>query len=242
MKICAAQIKPIKGDIENNISNHRKLIDHAVSEKATIIIFPELSLTGYEPGLAKELATDQDDSRFDVFQQISDTKHITIGAGMPLKNSSGITISMIIFEPGKPRRIYSKQHLHADERPYFVGGNHQVFLERDKNKTALSICYELSAPEHSENAYKNGAKIYISSVAKSVSGTEKALESLSGIAKKYSMTVLMSNCIGHCDNFNCGGKSSAWNDKGELTGQLDVTNEGILIIDTDTKELIEKTI
>ncbi len=56
------------------------------------------------------------------------------------------------------------------------------------------------------------------------------------------MTVLMSNCVGHCDNFESAGKSSVWNDKGLLIGQLNDTNEGILIFDTDTQKLIEKTI
>ena len=69
MKICAAQTKPVKGDIQSNIDNHKKIIAMAVSNGADIIIFPELSLTGYEPELSKELATSQNDSRFDVFQK-----------------------------------------------------------------------------------------------------------------------------------------------------------------------------
>ncbi len=85
MKICVAQTKPVKGDIQRNIENHKKLIDMAASHGADIIIFPELSLTGYEPTLAKELATTQDDSRFDDFQQISDRRQITIGIGVPTK-------------------------------------------------------------------------------------------------------------------------------------------------------------
>jgi predicted amidohydrolase len=240
VKICVAQTRPIKGDIETNIDNHRKLIDLAVSNGADTVIFPELSLTGYEPELSKELATDQDDSRFEDFQKISNENHITIGVGMPIKNSEGILIGMIIFQPNKRRLTYFKQHLHEDELPYFVTGQEQSPLA--ENKTAIAICYELSVPEHSENAFRNGAEIYIASVVKSVSGVEKAVKSLSGIANKYSMTVLMSNCIGHCDNFECGGKTSIWNDKGLLLAQLNDRNEGILIINTDTQEIIEKTI
>ena len=242
MKICVAQTRPVKGDIQSNIDNHKKLIDLAVSNGADTIIFPELSLTGYEPKLSKELATNQDDSRFDDFQRITDSKHITIGAGMPTRSNSGILISMIIFQPHKPRQTYSKQYLHSDEYPYFVSGQRQAILIENKNKTAIAICYELSVPEHSEDAHKSGAKIYIASVAKSVDGVEKAVKSLSAIASKYSMTVLMSNCVGQCDGFECGGKTSIWNNKGLLTGQLNDTNEGILIIDTDTQELIEKTL
>jgi predicted amidohydrolase len=54
------------------------------------------------------------------------------------------------------------------------------------------------------------------------------------------MTVLMCNCVGHCDNFEAAARSLIWNDKGELTAQLDDANEGILIIDTETCVMTEK--
>jgi predicted amidohydrolase len=241
MKICVAQTRPVKADIKRNISNHKKLIALAVAHAAEIIIFPELSITGYEPALAKESATGKDDSRFDDFQKISDDSSVTIGLGMPVKTDQGILIGMIIFQPRKPRQVYCKQHLHSDEYPYFISGREQVFLSGNKYKIALSICYELSVPEHAENAFKAGADIYIASVAKTADGVEKAGKALSVIAKKYSMTVLMSNCTGHCDNFESAGTSSVWNNKGVLAGQLDTINAGILIFDTDTQRLTEKT-
>lgn len=239
MKLCAVQTRPVKGNIQSNIERHRKLIDLAISHGADIIIFPELSITGYEPALAKDLATHPDDSRLNDFQQISNTCGVTIGVGMPVRNDAGTCISMVIFQPHKARQVYSKKYLHADEEGFFVSGQNAANLP---GNIALAICYELSVPEHPENAYKNGARIYIASVAKSASGAEKAGRSLSAIAASYTMTVLMSNCVGYCDNFECGGKTSAWNDKGLLVGQLDDTNEGMLIIDTDTQELIEKII
>ncbi len=240
MKICAAQIRPIKGDIQSNIDNHKKLIDLAVSNGADTVIFPELSITGYEPELSKELATDQDDSRFDDFQKIADTKQITIGVGVPTKNNIRICISMVLFQPHKARQTYSKKYLHPDEEGFFISGQSSIGLIGNKTNVALAICYELSVLEHSENAYKSGAEIYIASVAKSVDGVDKAAKRLSEIANKYSMTVLMSNCLGQCDGFECAGKTSIWNNKGLLIGQLNDTDEGILIIDTDTQELIEK--
>ena len=79
MKICAVQTKPIKGDIHANIANHKKFINRAVAHGAELVIFPELSLTGYEPTLAKEPAMDEGDTRFDDFQTISDANGISIG-------------------------------------------------------------------------------------------------------------------------------------------------------------------
>lgn len=242
MKICVAQTRPISGDVQRNIDNHLKFIDLAVSNGADTIIFPELSITGYEPELAKELATDQDDSRFDDFQQIADAKQVTIGVGVPVRNKTGISISMILFQPQKARQMYSKKYLHSDEEPFFVSGESSIALLGDKANVALAICYEISVPEHAENAFRSGAEIYIASVAKSVDGVEKAVKRLSEIANQYSMTVLMSNCIRHCDDFECGGKTSVWNNKGLLMAQLESMKEGIIIINTDTQELIEKPI
>src|SRR5690348_13583790 len=101
MKICVAQVAPVRGDINANIAAAQKWIDRAVGLGANLIIFPELSLTGYEPGLAKELVTTLNDPRFDVFQFISDNAGITIGVGAPLKGQGGITISMILFRPNQ---------------------------------------------------------------------------------------------------------------------------------------------
>jgi predicted amidohydrolase len=242
MKICAAQTRPVKGDIQCNIDNHLKIIDLAVAHGAAIIIFPELSLTGYEPGLAKELATTLNDSRLDVFQKISDTRQVIIGAGSPIKNNDGTCISMVIFQPHKARQLYSKKFLHPDEEPFFVSGQNTIGLTSNKSSIAFAICYELSVPVHAGDAFKNGADVYIASVAKSAAGVEKAAESLAGIAGKYAMTVLMANCVGYCDNFESGGKTSIWNNRGLLAGQLNDTHEGILIINTDTQEIMEEII
>ncbi|MBL7745198.1 MAG: carbon-nitrogen hydrolase family protein [Chitinophagaceae bacterium] len=234
MKICAAQIRPVKGNVQTNINRHKELIGLAVANGADLVFFPELSVTGYEPELAKELATDKEDSRFDILQQLSDEHRIIITAGMPIKSEMGVLIGMIIFQPYQPRQLYAKQHLHSDEYPYFVAGRDNVFIKKDEHVISFAICYELFVPEHAALASKKGADIYIASVAKTPEGMMKASPTLSEIAGRYSMSVVLSNYVGHCDNFDCGGNSAAWNNKGILTGQLDEINEGILIVDTDT--------
>ena len=242
MRICVAQTRPVIGDVQSNIEKHKALIDLAASSGADMVIFPELSITGYEPGLAEELATNQHDSRFDDFQKISDARQVTIGVGVPTKNGAGVSISMVLFQPHKERQTHSKKYLHSDEEPFFTSGQSTVDLTCGEVKIALAICYELSVPEHAEKAFKRGAKIYIASAAKSAVGVERAIERLSEIAAKYSMTVLMSKCVGRCDNFESAGRSSVWNDRGLLLGQLNDTDEGIIVIDTDTQELTEKTV
>lgn len=234
MKICVAQTRSVKGDINANITRHKLLIKLAVSQDTDIIVFPELSLTGYEPTLAQQLAIHPDDSRLEDFQEISNDHHIIIGVGVPTISPTGICISMVLFYPNKPRQIYSKKYIHPDEAPYFVPGQNATNFINNKTKIALAICYEISVPEHAEDASKQGATVYIASVAKVAKGFNKTLKRLSEIAKNYNMTVLMSNCIGQCDGGECAGKTSIWNNKGILTAQLYDTQDGIIILNTET--------
>lgn len=239
MKFGIAQLNSYRGDISRNIQAHMQFIELATSNDADIIVFPELSLTGYEPKLAGKLATNQDDKRFEVFQAISDLNDIAIGVGIPAIDQTGIRINMIFFQPHKVRQPYSKQYLHTDEIPYFVRGQNQLIFTVKHKKIAPAICYESLLHKHADQAIGKGAEIYMTSVAKSAEGVAKAFNHYPEIAKKYSIPVVMSNCTGTCDNFKGGGKSSAWNNRGELIGQLNDTDEGILIADIDTEEVVE---
>lgn len=214
MKISIAQIKPIKGNIEENIKNHIKWIEKAVINNADMIVFPELSITGYEPLLAKNLAIDKTDSCLEIFQEISNKSNITIGIGAPTKEKENIFISMIIFTPNKEKIIYSKQYLYPTETSIFTPSKNKLILEMHNEKIAPAICYELSNKEHYEYAYKNNCSIYLASVLNSVNGIDADLKKLGEIAKNYKMITLMSNYVGESGGYKCAGKSSVWNQRG----------------------------
>ena len=241
MKICIAQTKSIKGNVSANIEAHLKLIELALTLDTDAIFFPELSLTGYEPELAKNLATNQNDTCLNIFQETSDKHNIIIGLGLPTANESKIQISMIVFQPNKPRQTYSKQQLPSDEFPYFEKGDEQLIVKCNDKNIAPAICYESLQPEHCQNAFKLGANVYLASVAKSAKGIENAFEYYPTIAKQYKMPVLMANCVGYCDNFLSVGQSAVWTNEGKLVGQLDDKTEGILLFDTEIEEVIIKT-
>lgn len=57
------------------------------------------------------------------------------------------------------------------------------------------------------------------------------------MAKTKNMVTLMSNYVGSSGGYECAGRSSVWNEKGELMGQLDEKTEGLLLFDTETKEI-----
>lgn len=232
MKICLAQIKPVKGDIKENILQHLRFIDRALDNNANMIVFPELSITGYEPALAAALATRPDDPRFNEFQETSTSRNITIAIGLPVTTESGISISLMIFQPGQNRKLYSKKYLHQDEAPFFIPGESFPVLPESDPLVAFAICYELSVPAHAALAAASGAAVYIASVAKTASGMDKACETMTAIAAHYKIPVLLVNSIGPCDNFESAGRSAAWNSSGRLIAQLDSNHEGILVFDT----------
>jgi len=62
------------------------------------------------------------------------------------------------------------------------------------------------------------------------------------IAKRFSIPNMTFNCVGFCDNFYSVSKSSVWNKKGNLMGQLDDQSQGMLIFDTEIDDVWSLTI
>jgi len=233
MRICIVQCASEKGDIQANIENHLKLIQSAIRLGSDLIVFPELSVTGYEPALAKKLAFNMGDMRLKCFQQQADEHHVTIGIGLPTQSNEGVHISMMLFQPQQPSSLYSKQQLHQDELPYFAAAKNQYPVFDLGMKVAFGICYETLTTEHFQNAAKTNADIFIASVAKPDRGVEKAYIHFPTMAKEFNMPILMANCIGFCDDFMSIGRSSFWDKTGELKAQLDEKSEGLLFYDTE---------
>jgi len=233
MRICLVQSYSQPGKISENIENHLRLIEQGIQSKADLIVFPELSITGYEPSLAKELACDVNDDQFNIFQQLADTHQITIGIGAPTKAIDGINISIIFFQPHRERALYAKQILHADELLYFTKGERKPFILHMEKQIAFGICYETLQRAHLVSAVAYQAAIYIASVAKPAKGIEKAQRYFPSVAQEFNIPILMANSVGQCDNFLSIGNSSVWNEKGEVLAQLNDEHQGLLIYDTD---------
>lgn len=242
MIICLAQTCPTKGDLIANLEDHKKWIHQAIEEKADAIIFSELSMTGYEPASAKAFALSPDAIELEHLQELSDLHHITIGVGVPIQASHGITISMLIFMPHSERVIYSKQYLHADETPYFVEGNKQELVEIKETKVAPAICYESLQSKHMETCLSLGAELYVSSVAKPEKGIIGSHEYFAKAALKYNIPIVMVNCVGFFDGMKCTGQSAIWNTDGTQIMTLNPTEVGLLVYNTISNKAHKNTV
>lgn len=231
MRIAVAQMASLKGDIPGNLARHERLIGLAAAHGAELLVFPELSVSQYEPLIAVAAAMNLTDPRFQPLQRLADAHRMTMGVDMPLRSDVGVLIALLLFAPEQPRRVYAKHHLHPDEEPYFAPGAGGDLLASPGGSIAFAICYELSVAEHAQAAHAGGAAVYLASVAKTLSGVEKAHERLAAIARDTRMTVFMANCVGECEGKPAGGGSAIWDAAGRLLARLDAVREGLLLYD-----------
>jgi len=239
MRICAAQVSPGIGKFENNLARQADLARLAADRGAQAVFFPELSLTGYAPELAAELAIDPGDPRLAALQAVSDAGRVATGVGAPVRSELGVHIGMLLFRPGLGRMTYLKKYLYPTEEAFFVPGDTFTNLEIDRVNIGLAVCYELSVPAHAQTAAENGAEIYAASSAKISAGVHQAHQRLAAVARQYRMAALLANCTGRHAGTAFAGRSAVWNERGELVGGLDGEAEGLLVYDTQTHEVIE---
>ncbi|MBB1486854.1 carbon-nitrogen hydrolase family protein [Oceanospirillum sediminis] len=242
MRVCAAQFQTKSADLTYNLSQYKRLIQCAADKNIDLIFFPELSLTGYEPEQAEELAMTEDDHRFSIFQTLSDQHGMIIGISAPIRSDHSITISLLFFIPDKETLLYSKQILHNDEKPFFQPGTEQLLIPSGKEVLAPAICYESLQDEHQISAKQSGASIYLASIAKHNAGMSKAYQHYARIARQSDLIVIMANSVGPCDNFIAGGLSAIWLNSGQRLTSLAADVTGIAGIDTVSHEAISVTL
>jgi predicted amidohydrolase len=232
MILASAQTTVKRGDIESNLIDHYNLIDLASKNQAGLIVFPEMSITGYERKRALGMAFTENDSRLDILRQLSAEKQMILVVGAPILINNGLYIGAFIIKPDGSVSIYTKQYLHSGEEAFFKPSsdyNPEIII--DNEQISIAICADIDNPSHAENAGKAGSTIYIASLFFTPSGIPDAYKTLSGYAGQYGMNVLMSNYCGRSWGFDAGGQSGLWDKNGKLITNLNDSDSGLLVIE-----------
>lgn len=202
---------------------------------ADLVIFPELSLSNYDPEIADAVAITPDDHRLTVFQAFADETGLAIAVGAPLKTAGKPLIAMLVFAPGCDTTIIGKHHLHADETPFFSSAAGSAAVLDMSARIGVAICYEISVPAYTAAVMTGSPALYVASVAKTPSGVAAALSTLTETAQRYSVPALMVNSVGTCEGKQAGGGSLAIDRAGRLLAQLGESAESLLFFDTKTQ-------
>ncbi len=232
MILASAQTEPKQGDIDSNLIDHYNLIDLASKNQVDLILFPEMSITGYEREKAKDLAFTATDSRLNRLRLLSVDKKMILIVGAPILITNDLYIGAFILKPDNSISIYTKQFLHNGEDVFFKSSfDYNPIIKLKNELISLSICADIDNPQHVENAKKYGATIYLASIFFTPNGISNAYKTLSDYANLYRMKVLMSNFCGQSWGLASGGQSGFWDKNGKLIANLNDTDPGLLIIE-----------
>lgn len=124
LTLAAAQTLSIAGDVEANIARHRVFMQAAAEQGVQLLVFPELSLTGYEPTLAADLAIAPDAPVLAPLREMARELQLTAVVGMPIRLApqADVLIGALVLGADGSLAVYTKQHLHPGEDVAFAAG------------------------------------------------------------------------------------------------------------------------
>jgi predicted amidohydrolase len=243
MILASAQTNPDQKDIFSNLKDHYQLIRIAADNGVQLIVFPEMSITGYLREGANECSFSASDIRLEILQQMAIDNRMIIVAGAPLKIGPRLFIGSLIFTADGFTSFYTKQYLHPGEEVYFQSTlNYNPIIEIEDQNISLAICADIDNPFHAESAFLKGNSFYMPSIFFSMNGISEAHKLLAEYAQKYSMNILMSNFCGKSWNTVAGGRSAFWNSEGVLVSALNDSSSGLLIVEKEDDFWKSKTI
>jgi len=231
--VAAAQSASVRGHLDENISAHLKLIGVAASVGVNLIVFPELSLTGYELDLAHALRLERDDPRLEPLRNAAKKHGVHMLVGGPLASDLDKPyLGAFLLSPERSMS-YAKIHVHKSEEEYFVSGNDSCVVSIHGLQTGIAICADTSQPAHAADAAALGAELYVASVMKTEVEYPAHANRLKECAARHRMAVLTANYGGSTGGSESAGKSAFWNERGELVAQANSKGAALVVARRD---------
>jgi omega-amidase len=150
MKIALASLDQKWQDKNANLQRCEELTEKAKLLGAELIIFPEMTLTGFSMNTSySEESADQSQS-VKAFSLIAKHNQIALIAGVVLKLGAKPGNALVAFsDDGKEEARYFKIHpfSFARENEFFQSGNQLAKMTISEFNFGFSICYDLRFPE-----------------------------------------------------------------------------------------------
>lgn len=177
-KISIAQIDCVLGEIEPNLEKHYRAIEQAIDAGSDLIVFPELSLTGYFlKDAVFQVAMHDSDAKLKRLKDLS--KHIGIAIGMvELSDRFEFFNSQLLFYNGeliaKHRKVYLPTYSLFEEKRYFSEGTRLRAFDTPFGRIGLLICEDQWHPTSALIQAHDGAQVIIVAAAGVARGATQA--------------------------------------------------------------------
>ncbi len=253
MKIALAQIKPVLGNIEKNLQIHKDMFQNAVDEKADLLVFPELSLTGYTlKDMVTEIAVQPE--THPAFRELKEwSRSLSLVVGFAEEMERGIyTNSAAYIEQGQIRHIHRKVFLPTygmfEEGKFFAKGKTFAPFLTPWGKAGMLICYEFLFYGVGYLYFSAGADIFITISAAPGRGTAQQAEFESSrmwelmaetLSRFSTAFIVYCNRVGVEDGKTFAGGSFVYGPMGNQLAKAPEAKENLLIADINLDDLRE---
>lgn len=231
LRIAGAQSVSTPGNIAANVAAHCRFIVEASACDVDIVVFPELSLCGYEMSLLAACVVHPDDEVLAPLRELATDKAISVVVGAPiLSRSNTIQIGAITFFPNGETSTYCKHFLHPGEECFVSACSLpcSTYPVGDE-ATALAICADTGHEQHPQAAAAANASLYLASVLVSDAGYATDAGNLQRYAERHCMATLMANHGGPTGGYLPAGRSAFWSPEGRLVVAAPGTGQYLVI-------------
>jgi NAD+ synthase (glutamine-hydrolysing) len=252
IQIALAQINTKLGVVEANLKKHLELIQSAHQAGAQLIVFPELSLTGYVLQDLTSSVAHQASVKDDIFKPLLDaSKDIDIVVGFVDEDfRHRFFIASAYLSQGEVVHVHHKLYLPTyglfDEGRFFAWGDTVSAFDTQFGKMGILICEDFWHASPPYLLWLDGCDVFIFISASPGRGLSKEprLESARWVehinqayASMFTSFVLHVNRVGYEDGLNFWGGSTIFNPDGILLCQAPYHTETIQYYEIDLNEL-----
>lgn len=252
LTISLAQINTRLGDVEANLEKHLSLAREARSAGADLLIFPELSLTGYVlQDLASTLAHSPkaDDP---VFRPLLDASHdldLVVGF-VDEDHRHRFFIASAYLSQGEVAHVHHKVYLPTyglfDEGRFFAWGDAIRAFDTRFGRAGILICEDFWHASPPYLLWLDGADLFLFASASPGRGltAEPQLESARWVehinrayASLFTTFVAHANRVGYEDGLNFWGGSTLFDPNGDLVAKGPYHEEALTLAEIDLNQL-----
>lgn len=159
------QMAPILGDLDANLERHLAAIKQARRERADLLVFPELSLTGYlVRGMVHHVAISRDDARLLKLARAAGPMAVVLGfveqsADGQFFNSAAYIQNGTVL--AVQHKLFLPNYGMFDERRFFAAGERLESFETPWGKAGMLICFDLLHPAAGYLHEQSGVRLLI---------------------------------------------------------------------------------